>query len=87
MCGSVDEGMGRVLFGMLVASPLAGVAVGGAGVGALHLMRRRFGVRRDYESLYSLGIAFAVPEMREGPRPRRRAEPSLRPTIHAGPPR
>lgn len=58
--GSVDEGMGRVLFGMLVASPLAGIAVGGAGVGALYLMRRRFGVRRDYESLYSLGLALGA---------------------------
>lgn len=54
------DGMGRVLFGMLVASPLAGIAVGGAGVGALHLMRRRFGVRRDYESLYSLGLALGA---------------------------
>jgi NhaP-type Na+/H+ or K+/H+ antiporter len=52
--------MGGVLTAMLIASPLAGAAVGGAGVAALHLMRRRFGVRRDYESLYSLGLALGA---------------------------
>jgi NhaP-type Na+/H+ or K+/H+ antiporter len=36
------------------------MAVGGLGVGALHVMRRWFGVRRDYESLYSLGLALAA---------------------------
>jgi sodium/hydrogen antiporter len=29
-------------------------------LGALELVRRRTGVRRDYESLYSLGVAFAA---------------------------
>lgn len=58
--GNVDTGMGPLMFGMLVASPLAGAVVGGAGVGALHVMRRRFGVRRDYESLYSLGLALGA---------------------------
>ena len=58
--GSVDAGMGTVLFGIFVASPLAGAAVGGAGVAALHVMRKHFGVRRDYESLYSLGLALGA---------------------------
>ena len=29
-------------------------------IGALELVRRKTGVRRDYESLYSLGVAFAA---------------------------
>ena len=53
-------GLGSVLSGMLIASPIAGIVVGGLGVGALHVMRRWFGVRRDYESLYSLGLALAA---------------------------
>jgi hypothetical protein len=35
----------------------------------------------------ALGIAFAVPEMREGSRSRAPKEPPLRATVHAGPPR
>ena len=42
----------------VLLGPGAGIAVGLAGVAALDLVRRRVGVRRDYESLYSLGIAF-----------------------------
>ena len=34
--------------------------VGLLGVAALDLIRKRIGVRRDYESLYSLGIAFTA---------------------------
>ena len=45
---------------MLLLSPAAGVAVGFAGVKALELVRKRIGVRRDYESIYSLGLAFAA---------------------------
>jgi NhaP-type Na+/H+ or K+/H+ antiporter len=45
---------------LFVLGPGAGVAVGLLGVATLDLIRRRIGVRRDYESLYSLGIAFAA---------------------------
>jgi sodium/hydrogen antiporter len=45
---------------VLILSPAAGVAVGLAAVGMLELVRKRIGVRRDYESLYSLGVAFAA---------------------------
>jgi NhaP-type Na+/H+ or K+/H+ antiporter len=45
---------------LLLLGPAAGVAVGVAGLATLDLVRRRIGVRRDYESLYSLGIAFAA---------------------------
>ncbi|HYG63281.1 MAG TPA: cation:proton antiporter [Thermoanaerobaculia bacterium] len=58
----IDDGrdwssMGIQLF---LLGPGAGVVVGLLGVAALDLVRRRIGVRRDYESLYSLGIAFAA---------------------------
>jgi NhaP-type Na+/H+ or K+/H+ antiporter len=49
--------MGMELF---LLGPGAGVAVGLLGVATLDLVRRRIGVRRDYESLYSLGIAFTA---------------------------
>jgi NhaP-type Na+/H+ or K+/H+ antiporter len=45
---------------MLILSPGAGALIGYAGVKALEVMRARIGVRRDYESLYSLGVAFAA---------------------------
>jgi NhaP-type Na+/H+ or K+/H+ antiporter len=49
--------MGLQLF---LLGPGAGVAVGLLGVATLDLVRRRMGIRRDYESLYSLGLAFAA---------------------------
>lgn len=45
---------------MVVLSPAAGIMVALAGIGALEMVRRKLGVRRDYESIYSLGIAFAA---------------------------
>ncbi|MCU1294509.1 MAG: hypothetical protein JWP08_3359 [Bryobacterales bacterium] len=45
---------------ILVLSPAGGVVVGLGAVGMLELVRRRLGVRRDYESIYSLGVAFAA---------------------------
>lgn len=49
--------MGLSLF---LLGPVAGIAVGLLGVATLDLVRRRVGIRRDYESLYSLGVAFAA---------------------------
>jgi sodium/hydrogen antiporter len=49
--------MGLELF---LLGPVAGVGVGLLGIATLDLVRRRLGVRRDYESLYSLGLAFAA---------------------------
>jgi NhaP-type Na+/H+ or K+/H+ antiporter len=46
--------------GLFILGPGAGVAVGLIGVAALDLIRKRIGVRRDYESLYSLGIALSA---------------------------
>lgn len=45
---------------ILILSPSAGIIVGLGAVGMLELVRRRIGVRRDYESIYSLGVAFAA---------------------------
>jgi NhaP-type Na+/H+ or K+/H+ antiporter len=50
----------RLALDMLVLSPGAGLVVGVVGVSALEAIRKRSGVRRDYESIYSLGLAFAA---------------------------
>lgn len=61
--GSHDFGSGhlaKMAFGLFVLGPGAGIAVGLIAVSALDLIRKRIGVRRDYESLYSLGVAFTA---------------------------
>ena len=45
---------------LFILGPGAGILIGLIGVAALDLIRRRMGVRRDYESLYSLGVAFTA---------------------------
>jgi NhaP-type Na+/H+ or K+/H+ antiporter len=57
---SGSEDWGRLALNMLLLGPGAGIAVGMLGVATLDMVRRRVGVRRDYESLYSLGVAFAA---------------------------
>ncbi len=54
------EAWARMGLDLFLLGPGAGIAVGLAGLATLDLVRRRVGVRRDYESLYSLGIAFAA---------------------------
>jgi NhaP-type Na+/H+ or K+/H+ antiporter len=46
--------------GLFILGPGAGIAIGLLAVAALDLIRKRLGVRRDYESLYSLGVAFTA---------------------------
>jgi NhaP-type Na+/H+ or K+/H+ antiporter len=53
-------GFAKMGFGLFILGPGAGIAVGLIGVSALDLMRKRTGIRRDYESLYSLGVAFTA---------------------------
>jgi NhaP-type Na+/H+ or K+/H+ antiporter len=53
-------GMARLGLDMFILGPGAGILVGLLGVAALDLIRKRIGVRRDYESLYSLGVAFTA---------------------------
>jgi NhaP-type Na+/H+ or K+/H+ antiporter len=50
----------RLGLDLFVLGPGAGIAVGLLAVAALDLIRRRIGVQRDYESLYSLGVAFTA---------------------------
>ncbi len=50
---------GKLLMQMLVIGPGAGALVAWVAITLLEQMRRRVGVRRDYESLYSIGIALA----------------------------
>jgi NhaP-type Na+/H+ or K+/H+ antiporter len=60
---NIDFGAARwikLALNMVVLSPAAGVIVALAAIGALELVRKRIRVRRDYESIYSLGIAFTA---------------------------
>jgi NhaP-type Na+/H+ or K+/H+ antiporter len=50
----------RIGLDLFLLGPGAGIAVGLLGVAALEMIRRKTGVRRDYESLYSLGVAFTA---------------------------
>jgi len=50
--------VGRSLLGLFVLGPALGALVGWVGISALAAIRSRTGVRRDYESLYALGLAF-----------------------------
>lgn len=50
--------VGRSLLGLFVLGPGLGALVGWIGITALGAIRSRIGVRRDYESLYALGLAF-----------------------------
>lgn len=60
--GASHKGTGWARMGieLFLLGPGAGVLVGLVGVATLALMRRWVGVRRDYESLYSLGVAFTA---------------------------
>jgi NhaP-type Na+/H+ or K+/H+ antiporter len=53
-------GMANLGLKLFILGPGAGVMVGLIAVAALDLIRKRLGVRRDYESLYSLGVAFTA---------------------------
>jgi NhaP-type Na+/H+ or K+/H+ antiporter len=51
--------LGRSLVGLFLLGPLLGATVGWIGIVALAQIRSKIGVRRDYESLYALGLAFS----------------------------
>jgi sodium/hydrogen antiporter len=53
-------GLAKLGLNLFVLGPGAGVLIGLIGVAALDLIRKRLGIRRDYESLYSLGVAFTA---------------------------
>jgi NhaP-type Na+/H+ or K+/H+ antiporter len=56
--GSAQYSIGRSILGLFVLGPALGALVGWLGIRLLALVRVRVGVRRDYESLYALGLAF-----------------------------
>jgi NhaP-type Na+/H+ or K+/H+ antiporter len=60
LAGSASVPWGRLVLNLFLLGPAAGVGVGLAAALLLDRMRRRVGVRRDYESIYSLGVAFAA---------------------------
>ena len=54
---------------LFLLGPGAGVAVGFLAVATMEFVRRRTGIRRDYESIYSIGVAmsaYAAAEMLHG---------------------
>jgi NhaP-type Na+/H+ or K+/H+ antiporter len=57
LSGSEWSRLGLDLF---LLGPGAGVGTGLIGIALLDFIRKRFGVRRDYESLYALGVAFTA---------------------------
>jgi sodium/hydrogen antiporter len=58
--GAAAPAWGKLALEVVIIGPVAGIIVALVGIGVLELMRRRAGIRRDYESLYSLGIAFTA---------------------------
>ena len=55
-----DASVGRHLVGLFLLGPALGALIGWAGITMLETVRSRIGVRRDYESLYALGLGFAA---------------------------
>jgi sodium/hydrogen antiporter len=51
--------IGRAVVGLFILGPVLGAFIGWLGITALARIRDRYGVRRDYESLYALGLAFS----------------------------
>jgi len=58
--GVVTHDVVRSVLGLFLLGPLLGAAVGWTGIAALARVREGIGVRRDYESLYALGLAFGA---------------------------
>jgi sodium/hydrogen antiporter len=52
--------LARMALELFVLGPGAGIVLGFLGVAALDQVRRKLTVRRDYESLYALGVAFTA---------------------------
>jgi NhaP-type Na+/H+ or K+/H+ antiporter len=58
--GGAESSWFGVVFRVLVLGGGAGLIVGVLAVGALDFLRRRTGIRRDYESLYVLAVALTA---------------------------
>ena len=58
--GTSSPAISRHLLGLFVLGPSLGALVGWTAITLLEQVRKRVGVRRDYESLYALGVAFTA---------------------------
>jgi NhaP-type Na+/H+ or K+/H+ antiporter len=58
--GAAPADISRRAIGLFVLGPVLGVVVGYVAITLLDRVRSRVGVRRDYESLYALGVAFTA---------------------------
>lgn len=58
--GEAGPNWGKVFLDLFLLGPGAGVLIGVCAVATLDLVRRTVGVRRDYEALYALGVAFTA---------------------------
>ena len=58
--GEAAPEVSRRLLGLFVLGPALGGVIGWLAITLLEQIRRRVGVRRDYESLYALGVAFTA---------------------------
>jgi NhaP-type Na+/H+ or K+/H+ antiporter len=56
----MENSLARSMVGLFLLGPVIGAFVGWLGIIALVRVRDGVGVRRDYESLYALGIAFTA---------------------------
>jgi sodium/hydrogen antiporter len=55
-----EMSVARHVVGLFLLGPVLGVAVGHVAITLLDQVRKKVGVRRDYESLYALGVAFTA---------------------------
>jgi NhaP-type Na+/H+ or K+/H+ antiporter len=58
--GLAPAKVGERVVGLFLLGPFLGVVAGYAAITLLDQVRKRVGVRRDYESLYALGVAFTA---------------------------
>jgi NhaP-type Na+/H+ or K+/H+ antiporter len=64
--GETTASLSRSVIGLFLLGPVVGALVGWIGIVTLVRVRDSIGVRRDYESLYALGIAFTAFAVAEG---------------------
>lgn len=57
--GSGNSNWGSFLLQILVLSPLVGLAVGGIGANLMGRADARFGIRKEYQALYGIGLVLA----------------------------